>query len=382
MNIKPGDQIQVKIDKMSLHGGGVARHEGFVFFIDYAAPGDELLIRILEVKKNHGFAKIEKIISPSPSRKAPPCPYFGVCGGCSWQHLSDEFQVSTKQVLVRELLEKTWQAPLHFLPLVVGPDRFRYRNRIQLKKKDDQVGYFEPRSHNLVPIDDCLLAEESLIAGLPNLKKQKARTKSNSTEPFETWEISLSADLKPQIQSLDQRDLAFSQVNRFINEQLINTCLDWSEQVDFDFFWDLYCGSGNLTFPFTKKYKKIKSIGVEYSGTSIGQAQKEALRLGFSPKNLEFFCSDVATFLTRSSPQPKSLLLVDPPRAGLDEKALRAIVNSKAEAIFYISCNPMTLARDLGRIKELNLGWKTGRVQCFDMFPQTEHVETLIELRR
>jgi 23S rRNA (uracil1939-C5)-methyltransferase len=372
--VKPGDQIEVTIEKMSLHGGGIARHEGLVVFVEYAAPGDRLRVEVAEIKKSHAFARIKEILAPSEERRDAPCPAFGRCGGCNWQHLKEESQWRWKETLVKEALFRAWGAEFPFLPLVQSPRAFRYRNRIQVKKRKSQIGYFEKGSHLLVPIDDCLLAEESIAQAFPDVKRKPSRQET------ENWEISLTKEGSTQITSLDDRDLAFSQVNRFVNEFLVQEVLGWSEESDWTEFWDLYCGSGNFTFPFAEKFEDKNGLAVELSPVAIEKAQQETVRRGWSPKRLEFLRSDVGLFLKRASPPKGSLVLLDPPRAGLDESVVRALSASDARVILYVSCDPMTLARDLRRFRESGR-WKVERARCFDMFPQTDHVETLVELR-
>lgn len=371
-----GDRLEVTIEKMSLHGGGLARVDGRVVFVEHSAPGDRLIVEVTDVKPKHAFARVREILAPSAERRNPPCPAFGRCGGCNWQHLSDDAQAKWKEALVLETLQRAWSGPFEFLPIVRSPHVLRYRNRIQLKKNASAVGYFEKGSHRLVPIEDCLLAEEPLKEGIASLTKKPA------TAEVRNWEISLTRDGKAALNSMDERDLAFSQVNRFVNELLIAEVLAWAERNDWDEFWDLFCGSGNFTFPLAEKFPKRTGLGVELSSASIDQAQKESQRRGWSPKRIEFFRADVGLFLRRMTPSESALVLVDPPRTGLPEEAARALAFSQAKVLLYISCDPVTLARDLKRIQAFRPGrWTLTRARAFDMFPQTDHVETLVELK-
>ncbi len=375
--MKSGDQFEVTIDKMGLNGGGVTRIEGLVVFVEYSAPGDRLLVELTDVRKNHAFARIKSILVASNERKEAPCPAFGRCGGCNWQHLSEESQWMWKEKLVKEALFRAWEAEFSFEPIFRSPKDFRYRNRIQLKKQGNEIGYFEKGSHRLVAIDDCLLAEEPLIGAFPELRKKP------SFADVQNWEISLTQEGEAALTTMQERDLAFSQVNRFVNEQLIQTVIEWAGQSEWSSYWDLYCGSGNFTFPFAEKFPQKTGLGVELSSASIERAKDLVKQRGWSPKRLEFFKSDVGIFLRRMTPPSNSLVLLDPPRAGLDESVAKALSQSQMQVILYISCDPMTLARDLKRIRETSPGkWTLQRVRCFDMFPQTDHVETLVELKR
>lgn len=346
-------------------------------FVEFAAPNDLLLVETIEVKKNHAFAKLIKIIEPGPDRRQAPCPHFGICGGCNWQHLTESSQLAWKNSLVQDELSRKLDIALSLEPICESPKPLRYRNRIQLKKKQDQVGYFKKYSHDLVQIQDCLLAEEPLISLIPKLKSMP--TKAQKAEA-ESWELSLSADQEPSLHSLDDRDLAFAQVNRFVNSLLIEEVLAWSKETVWNELWDLYSGSGNFSFPLLKSNPKARGVAIELSTTAVLKGRKEAEKLGWSPKVLEFFSAKVEDYLVRSLPPTDALVLVDPPRAGLDKRAALdlALVNSRQ--LLYVSCDPASLARD-AQILTLSPGakWKLRRVRCFDMFPQTDHVETLAE---
>lgn len=402
-----GDQTEVIIEKMSLHGGGVARVNGLVVFVPYSAAGDHLNVEITEIKKKFVKAKIITVLSPSQDRINPPCPVFATCGGCSWQHINYNSQLNWKQKLVEETLRKSWQGPIPFLPMMRSEKEFRYRNRIQLKKQDGQVGYFAHQTHNLIEIDDCLLADENLIPKISELKEKKSKKNknhhanssshrgSNANEP-ETWEISFTNSTNPTANSktkesadlypISQKPPAFSQINTEINNLIQNELLSWSTEISYSRLWDLYCGSGNFTFPILKKNRKLTGLGVEFSDQSIVEAQKIQAQLGISIRNFQFYCSDVALFLKKMAPTKNTLVLLDPPRAGLAAEVIEALHHSEVENIFYLSCNPMTLARDLGLFQHKSAStsnpWRISKARCFDMFPQTEHIETLLQLSR
>jgi 23S rRNA (uracil1939-C5)-methyltransferase len=145
--------------------------------------------------------------------------------------------------------------------------------------------------------------------------------------------------------------------------------------------YDLYAGSGNFTFPLYREFPQTSFIGVDLNTRSIQQAQTKVRSLALSPKRMLFFLADVELYLKRQSLKENSIVLLDPPRSGCSEAVIRNLASQKQiQRIFYISCNPAALARDLERLRTLG-GWKAQRVQPFDMFPQTDHVETLVELK-
>lgn len=376
-NMQVNDQFELRIEKMSFRGGGLGRHQGMVVFVEFAAPNDLLLVEAIEVKKNHAFAKLIKILEPGPDRRTSPCPHFGVCGGCNWQHLTESSQLAWKNSLVQDELSRKLDIALSLEPICESPKPWRYRNRIQLKKRQAQVGYFKKYSHDLVQIHDCLLAEEALIPLISKLQSTPPQADRTDTE---SWELSLDANEVPTLNSLDNRDLAFAQVNRFVNSLLIEEVLSWSKETAWSELWDLYSGSGNFSFPLLKSRPKARGIAVELSTAAVLRGRKEAETLGWSPKRLEFFSAKVETYLVRNLPPTNALILVDPPRAGLDRRAALDLARSNSCQLLYVSCDPASLARD-AQILTLSPGaqWKLRRVRCFDMFPQTDHVETLAE---
>lgn len=361
---------------MSLGGSGIARHEGLVLFIPLSAPGDRLRVRIVEKKKNFAFAEIVEILQPSNHRINPKCPVFGRCGGCNWQHLSYSEQLHQKQSIVMEQLSRVVDPSTQILPISPSPRELRYRNRIQVHLKGKKWGYFARRSHDLVETEDCWIAEEGLISKLSEV------TSSEQPQDQRRVQVTLHQNLQVTVDndSTDGDDLGFSQVNRFQNENLVKTALDWAEG-SWPEIWDLYAGAGNFTFPLSEKFKKAKMTAVELSSASVQAAQAHLRKANVSPQHLKFMLSDVGIFLRRAVLSSGSLIFLDPPRGGCEADVIRSLASQKFSKILYVSCNPATLARDLALLKSSSSRRVSiKRVQAFDMFPQTDHVEVLTEL--
>lgn len=373
---------QVKIEKIVVGGAGMGRIDNQVVFVPFSAPQDLLEIEITEKSKNFMIGKIKAILEASPLREKPPCPVFELCGGCQIQHLNYPAQVSEKLNLVKEaltkFLNKQPQSGFDQLALAIekSPKDFSYRNRIQLHKEKNQVGYFAPKSHKLIPIEACLIAEDSL-----NEKMKELR--SNSKLKDGRYEITLNSELNPEIKSSDSEEsyLTFSQVNRFQNEKLIEYVLSLAKDGAFDQIYDLYSGSGNFTFPLFNLFRSAKVSAVELNPTAIDFGQSKLRAMNISPKKAAFYLSDVESFLKQTPLNPNSLVILDPPRDGCSEKVIKYLGLQKVKKIIYISCHPASLGRDLERFFQISQqNYRMTSIKCFDMFPQTAHVETVVNI--
>ncbi len=368
--------LEVEIEKLSFGGDGIARKDGLVYFIPLSAPGDLLKVQTTEKKKNFTRAEIKEILQAGPSRIEAPCVYYGRCGGCNWQHLKYEEQLRQKQMIVEEQLASHLSEKGAVFPIIPSPNPFRYRNRIQLKYDGQNLGFFARQSHDIVDIKDCLITEESVAGEIPALKNSlKNKEALPKIEVFST----LQGLVKKSFEESAFEGGAFSQVNSAQNETLIRTVLQWMEPQEPRQILDLYAGSGNFSFPLLQKFPKANLTAVELSERSVQAANLSIREQNLSPAKARFYLSDVELFLKRQSLDPETVVLLDPPRAGCSENTIRYLTAQPLKRIFYISCNPAALARDLGRLKSLG-SWKAVRVQPFDMFPQTDHVETLVEL--
>lgn len=373
-------ELEVEIEKLSLGGDGIARQDGLVYFIPFSAPGDRLLIRVTEKKKNFARAEILGILKPGPSRQQAPCPVFEKCGGCNWQQLRYDEQLIQKQNIAQEQLSAFITEETKILTIVPSPNPFRYRNRIQLKFDGKNLGFFARQSHNIVPIDDCLIAEDFVAKEITLLKKTLLE-KRTAIIPKIELSRSLDGKIAVSFEENPHHGAEFSQVNSLQNLKLIETVLHWFRPLNPGKIYDLYCGAGNFTFPLLKQFPKASLVGVELNSKSVSAAQNRVKDLNLSPLRLNFFLSDVEVFLKKQPLEESSVVLLDPPRAGCSALVIQALAQQKPQKIIYLSCNPAALARDLGNFHELG-GWKISKLQPFDMFPQTDHIEILVELSR
>jgi 23S rRNA (uracil1939-C5)-methyltransferase len=360
------DILELTIDSLSYSGGrGVGRHDGVVVFVADTAPGDRVRVRVSERKPRFLQAELLEILQPGPSRRQPPCPVAGRCGGCSWQHISYAEQVVQKQKILRDSLRK-----LHGfeeLPFLAAPREFHYRNRIQLQIQNGKRGFFAKRSRDLVSFEKCWIAEDAINAKM-------ARLTAAEIGDARRVELALSEDGEMQVMAgeRDPEAALFSQVNTAQNEVLKRRVLELISTAKPDWMMDLYCGAGNLTLPLAGKFPGVALMAVELSRSSIARARAR------SPA-LDWRDGDVAKVLAQAQPRPgEGLVILDPPRVGCEAGVIEQMRRHRPRQIIYVSCNPSTFARDAERLQP---EYRLDSVQGLDMFPHTEHVELMASLR-
>lgn len=375
-----GSKIKLTIEKLAIGGAGIARYEGLVVFVPQTTPNEEILAEVTLVKKNFVEAKLVEILNPGPARRDAPCPVASVCGGCNWQHMTEEEQRLQKEKLVLEAIQKFNRGlEFEYHPIKPSPRSLRYRNRIQPKYKNNRFGFFARNSHEIVEIKDCLITEEALTAKFAEVREW---AKNKNSKDLQRLEMYISEDGPIRYGSITDEDdgIGFSQVNRFQNQDLIETALAWAGEGPYQKIYDLYAGAGNFTFPLAQKYNTSEVVGVELNPKLVERAKSK-----IADPRLTYFLSDVESYMSRANISPSDLVILDPPRAGASEQIMRALAASRPQKIIYISCHPVSLARDLNWFftwsQKLGVKANISRVQAFEMFPQTDHVETIAELR-
>ncbi len=400
-SFRVGDQLELEIEKLTFKGSGLGRTESKVIFVPYSAPLDQLLVEITEAKKNFYTAKIIKIIKPSPQRQDPPCELFYKCGGCNWQHLNYESQINAKELILDEILERQLKFDLKDLkngilkPFLKNSKPFNYRNRIQVKSLKNHTGFFSKNTHEIIDMEKCLIAEESINLSYqkwkklkkPDIELTKYQIKIVSNNDIEN-KLSLSKDnitieklndIKSELidSKSDQEAksqsmlLGFSQVNNEQNKNLIDLVLTYYSKFNLPKVLDLYGGPANFSGPLALNYSnQLQAVCVELNFNSYS----EGLKLKSEKKltNLKMINADVESYLKRQLNLDQTFVILDPPREGLSSVTIHQLLNLKPTVIVYISCDPMTWARDVLKLKE---HYQMDVVQGLDMFPQTDHFE-------
>ncbi len=414
-------KVQVPIESVAFKGYGVARIHGKVIFVPYTVTGDRAWIEVAEDKKEYSTGRVVEIVEPSSSRVAPPCPYFGTCGGCQWQHIDYPIQVELKKEILVETLKRLGK--LKEIPSVKAfssPKPFDYRIRVQLKARGKAMGYYREGSHQIVDIDHCPISHplvnriirrlrgESIIFQLMQeieINVSPGQGEGNlllhphsydrRIEPFARKLLqsdpifrgiavagrqgsNLFGDpLEFAIPSYQDRNLklrispgSFSQVNPEQNQALIQIVLQLSETNKEETVLDLYAGVGNLTLPLALRAKEV--FGIEENTMAVKDAKLNAARNGI--QDCHFIQGRVEHVLSNWEKEMPRLIVLDPPRAGC-KTILDQVVRLKPEKIIYVSCEPTTFARDLRLFSDR--GYALRRLSLIDMFPQTYHMEAV-----
>ncbi len=404
--------IEVKIQSASYGGDGVGRlPDGRTVFVPYVIPGEIARITLKEQKKNFARAELEEVLQPAMNRITPRCKHFGKCGGCHYQHMDYASQLQMKRSVLCDLMRRMGGFTNVEIPsLEPSPSQWQYRNHIQFHQTENgSLGFQASRSHVVIGIDECFLPIPILdqawrqvqIEPLPGLQRIAFRAgmdddvlillESNSTElpameldlPDSVVHISpagamvMAGSSSTAIKVMDREFQvsagSFFQVNTDVAAAMIRTVISWLPEHKVDVLLDLYCGVGLFSAFCADKTNRL--IGVEISESAC---QDFAANLD-NYEHVELFQGSAEEVIPYLDVFPE-VVLVDPPRSGLNPRVIEVLVKVKPESIIYVSCDPATLVRDLRRFIEA--GYRLHKIQPFDMFPQTFHIETIVWMRR
>lgn len=420
-----GRIVGVTIESMAFQGNAVARVNGKVVFVPQAIKGETAQVEIVEEKRDYGVGVVRQITLSSPFRVSPPCPYFSLCGGCQWQHIDYEAQAGFKKEILEETLKRL--GGLEQVPQVTvfpSPLPYGYRVRVQLKGKQARVGYYEKRSHRIIPIDRCPIAHPlinqiiSLLQDSPSLFSPVEEVEVNVSpeegrgilvlHPFPAApkiekEIpgflrhhpllkGLAVARKGKLNLFGETDLSFTvcfpkkgqsrnvrlrtspqsffQIHPEQNQNLVQTVIELGALKDEERLLDLYAGIGNLTLPLASFTREV--TGIEENRTAVMDARNNAR--ANAVEGCRFICGKVEEVLKSTSLEKPDVILLDPPRSGCKE-AVAHIVALRPKRIVYVSCDPATFARDLRLFAER--GYTLRRIALIDLFPQTYHMEVV-----
>src|SRR6266404_184080 len=382
--------LEVEIERILPGGVGLAHAAGKTIFVALAAPGDRLRVTIDRVQGNSSFASIKEILTPSPVRIEPPCPYFGRCGGCDFQQMTYEAQLGAKVEIIRDCLHRI--ARLENPPEIAvhaSPKNWRYRARAtwQVDLEQESVGYYERASRRVCDVADCAVLVPALQTTLEHIRTTRREALPDglkhidvvvgdngvSVAPefadFHTSEVSLK--IFDEVYSYNAE--AFFQINQHLLAPLIATALP---NVHGEAALDLYCGVGLFTLPLARRFSRVLGIEANPVASRFARRNLQEARLG----NAKIVTSTVSEWLRANvrTHGPVDFILLDPPRAGAESLVIKSILDLHPKRISYVSCDPATLARDLKKL--LAGGYDIDLIAAFDMFPQTHHVETVVHL--
>lgn len=426
--------MQLEIEKLIYGGDGLARYaqpnepHGKAVFVPFTIPGERVEAAVMEERPGFIRARVEKLLQVSPKRIEPRCPYFGRCGGCHYQHIDYAHQLEAKADILHETLRRTAQIEWPGDIATHASPEWNYRNRSRLRLNEDPfaIGYYRFASHELLPVTECpisshvinraitavwelgnknlfagsgveeieffanhddseMLAELYLRRGTEVTKVEELYSALRSGVPELTsvaWfagrgntapaHVSGKGWLDYKIGTVSYRVSAgsFFQTNRFLTSKLLELV---TAARSGKLALDLYAGVGLFTLPLARSFEKV--IAVEASPVSFSDLKHNA------PKNVVARQATTEEFLKskwlRGRPE---LIVVDPPRAGLNARVTAGLAELAAPRLTYVSCDPATAARDLRSLS--TTGYTLESVDLIDLFPQTFHIESIFQLVR
>ena len=372
--LEPGQRHIVLIDDIAFGGEGVGRIGHFVVFTPFVAVGERVEIELTEVKRSFGRARLLRVVAPSPDRVSPECPHFMECGGCQYQHLSYEAQLRTKRKQITDLFERVGGFKGVVIDDVAAcPQPYHYRNRIMIRSqwnKPEQrlsIGYLRWDCGLVVDIKECAIAEPALNAEILRVLENpppKGGLKVALRIPPEDWDVGPDT---------------FFQNNFFLLPKLVEAARAALVAGGAKYLVDVYCGVGFFGISLADVVKQY--VGVELDKPAIKAAKNNALR--HNRMNGEFVLGDAQELLPgllQKFPASETCVILDPPRAGVPKSAVEQLRAVRPRQIIYVSCHPATLARDLNLLCAEGV-FELVSVQPLDMFPQTQHVECVAEVR-
>jgi 23S rRNA (uracil1939-C5)-methyltransferase len=357
--------VDLRVEDIAFGGKGVAREQGKAVFVPYTIEGELVSAEIFREKTQFAEADLVEVRESSARRVAPKCPYFGRCGGCAYQHIDYEHQLSIKSRQVRDALQRIGKLnDVSMQPIIPSPKQYAYRNRITVHARDGAIGFFRRDSHHLIDIENCPISRDEVNRALAQLRAETCVRDGHYT---------LRAGSEPRV---------FSQVNDASAQTLRNLIVDLVP-LNQDLLIDAYCGAGFFAKALLGKFERV--IGIDWDKFAIAAAKENAT------DKETYIAADVEEELTRNDGfltvevgrqrlgSLRSLtLIVDPSATGLSANVRKVIVDFAPTTLIYVSCNPPTLARDL---RDLQGKFTIDSVTPLDMFPQTAEIEVVAHLR-
>jgi 23S rRNA (uracil1939-C5)-methyltransferase len=426
--MKPGERLEVTVERGVYRGLGLARHEGQVVFVPRGRPGDRLRVRVDAVTRGYVRAVVEDVLAPGPGHREPPCPFFSAgCGGCAYQHLDYAAQLTLKEEVLRDALRRAgapWDGPIVVRP---SPEEgWRTRATLHFRDAPDGLGlgFHEEGTHRLVPIERCPHlsaamngAAQALRTALASHPEWRGHVRhlelaesldgpglvasvETDLEPPAAAALAPLADAAPALTGFGvtagrrRRFLSlrgdphvvstvhglrlrahiesFFQANRFVAGDLVQAVLDGvpsGRPV-----LDLYAGVGLFALPLGKQSPDVRGLELSPLAVEDARANAEAAAL----PHVRIQQGDVAEGLGALRPRDEEAVVLDPPRTGAGPQVVRRIAERRPSVVVYVSCDPPTLGRDLRTFAEA--GYRPRSVQAFDLFPDTFHLETVVTL--
>ena len=393
--------IEVTIEKLVYGGDGLARVDGQVVLVPFVLPGERAKVEPIERKPGLLRAKLVESIQPSAERVTAPCPYFGRCGGCHYQHTGYENQVALKRGILAETLRRVgkFEPPAEIGVIAANP--WQYRNRAQFHVQGKELGFWEAHSNRLCGIAECPISSPRINQAIGTLREMLTDRRwprfvralevfTNESElqlnvleterpvarHFFEWCREKMPDLVPGPLDYSAAGFlyrvsgsSFFQVNRFLVDAMPDLALEGAQG---ESALDLYAGVGLFSLPLAKRFRKV--VAVESGAGAVRDLHFNADRAGAA---IDIRQSGTDAFLSQLTERP-DFVLADPPRAGLGKPAVDHLARLKPPRLTIVACDPATLARDLAGL--LRAGYHLEKLVLIDLFPQTFHIEAMARL--
>lgn len=373
--------LTVQIEKLDHYGRGVTKIENKICFVENALPKEIVEINITKETKKYFLAEATKIIKESPDRITPVCPYYNSCGGCNLDHVSFAKENEFKEEKVKEIMNKFAKVEKEVIKDIVYDEPYHYRNKITLHTDGNKIGLYQKESNTIIPITKCLLLNDKLNEILksikPNNKKDIILKIGNKTDEIlsptakKNYITSYIGNKKYKVS-----EKSFFQVNSIITEKLYDEIKEIIQEKNSKNVLDLYCGTGTIGIYICESVNKV--LGIESCKEAIEDANyNKELN---NATNCTYKLGKVEN-LTKEITSEYDTAIIDPPRSGLDKKVIKKLLEIKPKTLIYVSCDPVTLARDLNLLKEK---YNIEYIRPYNMFPRTYHVEccTLLSLKK
>lgn len=393
------DIYQVTIESLDHQGRGIARIDKMIIFIPGVLPNEIVKIKIVNMKKNYLEGEVVSFIKKSDIRIKPICPYYNECGGCDLMHMPYDEQLKYKEEKVKNIMKR--YASLDCVVNIIPCDKpLNYRNKVTFQVKN-VIGMYRKKSYDIVPIDKCLLLDEKINECLKKLQTKNLEHIKQIIirASFDNIMVILESDkdIDIGVHDLDFNVIkkvnnnyinikgndylidkigdkkykispsSFFQINKNQTKKLYDVVLDYLNLDGSEKVLDLYCGTGTIGIYIANYANEV--LGIEINKDAIVDAKSNAKLNNIH--NINFMAGDVGNIIKNINFVPNKVI-VDPPRSGLDKKTISELFKLLPEKIVYVSCDPITLARDLSELKNKYL---VKEITPVDMFCQTYHVE-------
>ena len=386
----------MRIKSLDHKGRGIGRIDGKITFVENALPGEEVVIKVVKEKKNYNEAITKEIKVKCQDRVDSNCPYYFCCGGCHIMHMNYQKQLSFKHDKISNIFARYLNKNIKVNDIIYDKS-INYRNKLKLQAKD-KVGLYQKGTNDIVYIDSCLICDKLISDRINTLNNLNLMKVNEITIKMANNKLLIcidgSKDLDVSFDNIVIKDdkyyiikgndyiiyddgikyrisvESFFQVNYAMMNKLysfIKNNLNVEDRV-----LDLYCGTGSISLFISDKVKQVD--GVEKNKQAINDANKNKEFNNIS--NVYFTCFDTKDIIIDKK---YDVIIVDPPRSGLNKSIMDEVIKSHTDKVIYVSCDPMTLVRDL---KYLNNYYNIESITPFDMFPNTYHIETICVLNR